>query len=152
MIVRSLLVTLFFLVALGLTGYLFLQHPAAPRILAKISPEQGKPEAVPPGTQAPRPLVPEENVSRPESPMDTPVPEGAPRSPQRHSPMTAPSAQGGRPTVARPAAPEERIRAPLLPAEESPVRADGMTALSPEDIERIVEKRKVIQQRLSGGS
>jgi len=31
MIVRSLLVTLFFLVALGLTGYLFLQHPAAPR-------------------------------------------------------------------------------------------------------------------------
>lgn len=151
MIVRSLLVTLLFLVALGLTGYLFLQHPEGSGILGKLIPEFGKPRPAPPGSQPPRVPVPEEKVSPPESPVDTAVPEGTPRSPQRPPSVAGSGLQAGRTRVARPAAPEERIRAPLVASEEPVARADANTTLSPEDIEGIVEKRKAIQQRLSGG-
>lgn len=158
-VLRALVVGLLFLVALGLLGYLFVLHPEGPRLLAKVGPEPAKPGATAPANPLPRPAVPEEQVNRPEPPKDLPAPEKAAALRRSQPPPASPPPRVQPSAAGRLAIPEERIQPPQMRTEEAPMagaaagapaRADRPGTLSPEDIERIVEKRKAIQLRLGG--
>lgn len=151
--IRTALVTLLFLVGLGLSGYLFLQHPEGARLLERVAPDLARrlPRVVPPTPSeapAPPPEVAEETVARPE-----------PRLPTR--PLAAPlaraqdmAADGAKP--AHPRTPpervmvEERIVSPP-PSIGNSNKGDTASMLSDQDIEAIVSRRRAIQQELGGG-